>query len=226
MNPAPGTTAQPQTNEPGHAPKNPTTFIHPNSYNEVLGTLMTGRVRTILGPIQEPIIFESDSESSGTEEGLKKLKGNLNPATLSFNLLVPKHLKVVILLEFLSCEKHNFTGNPASLKYYVLYKIEPRLSHVFNDLFGDPLKYNISHRFVSKSILILLSFVQHVHSQLYNAPKFLYLRTLTTFNVSYTLTFLRVMAMQLNHAMISFYTRNGFKSLKLRCKSQIFNFNF
>ena len=106
MNPAPGTTAQTQTNEPGHAPKIPTTFIHPNSYNEVLGTLMTGRVRTILGPIQEPIIFESDSESSGTEEGLKKLKGNLNPATLIFNLLVPKHLKVVILLEFLSCEKH------------------------------------------------------------------------------------------------------------------------
>ncbi len=126
---------------------------------------------------------------------------------------MPKHLKVVILLEFLSCEKHNFTGNPASLKYYVLYKIEPRLSHVFNDLFGDPLKYNISHRFVSKSILILLSFVQHVRSQLYNAPKLLYLRTLTTLNVSYTLTFLRVMAMQLNHAMISFYTRNGFKSL-------------
>ena len=107
MNRASGiNTAQTQTNEPGHAPKIPTTFIHPNSYNEVLGTLMTGRVRTILGPIQEPIIFESDSESSGTEEGLKKLKGNLNPATLIFNLLVPKHLKVVILLEFLSCEKH------------------------------------------------------------------------------------------------------------------------
>ena len=31
MNPAPGTTAQTQTNEPGHAPKIPTTFIHPNS---------------------------------------------------------------------------------------------------------------------------------------------------------------------------------------------------
>ena len=71
MNPAPGTTAQTQTNEPGHAPKIPTTFIHPNSYNEVLGTLMTGRVRTILGPTQEPIIFESDSESSGTEEELE-----------------------------------------------------------------------------------------------------------------------------------------------------------
>jgi len=134
MNPAPGTTAQIQTNELGHAPKISTTFIHPNSYNEVLGTLMTERVWTILGPIQEPIIFES-----GTEKELKKLKGNLDPATFIFNLLVPKHLKVVILLEFLSCEKHNFTGDPASLKYYVLYKIEPRLSHVFNDLFGDPL---------------------------------------------------------------------------------------
>ena len=71
MNLAPGTTAQTQTNESGHKPKIPITFMHPNSYNEVLGTLMTGRVRTILGPIQEPIIFKSDSESIGTEEELE-----------------------------------------------------------------------------------------------------------------------------------------------------------
>ena len=71
MNPAPGTKAQTQTNELGHAPKILTTLIHPHSYNEVLGTLMTERVKTILEPIQEPIIFESDSESSRTEEELE-----------------------------------------------------------------------------------------------------------------------------------------------------------
>ena len=77
---------------------------------------------------------------------IHKLKGNLDPADFIFNLLVPKHLKVVILLEFISCEKHNFTGDPASIKHYVLCEIEPRLTHVFNDLFGGPPKYNISHR--------------------------------------------------------------------------------
>ena len=94
-------------------------------------------------------------------DNIHKLKGNLDPADFIFNLLVPKHLKVVILLEFISCEKHNFTGDPASIKHYVLCEIEPRLTHVFNNLFGGPPKYNISHRFVSKSILILL-FLEHL----------------------------------------------------------------
>ena len=79
-------------------------------------------------------------------DNIHKLKGNLDPADFIFNLLLPKHLKVVILLEFISCEKHNFTGDPASIKHYVLCEIEPRLTHVFNDLFGGPPKYNISHR--------------------------------------------------------------------------------
>ena len=85
----------------------------------------------------------------------------MDPADFIFNLLVPKHLKVGILLEFLSCEKHNFTGDPASIKHYVHCEIESRLTQVFNDLFGGPPKYNISHRFVSKSILILL-FLKHL----------------------------------------------------------------
>ena len=44
-------------------------LIHPTAYNTAIGCLMDERIKTILGPTQEPVVFEDDS--SGTDEELE-----------------------------------------------------------------------------------------------------------------------------------------------------------
>ena len=67
-------TVETQTNETTQEttqPPKPTIFLQPGSYNKVLGSLMAERIKTILGPVQESVLFESESESSGSEEDLE-----------------------------------------------------------------------------------------------------------------------------------------------------------
>lgn len=64
----PGTTTETQTKQVNNSPKPPLTFLHPSSYNNALGYLMSERIKTILGPEKEPITFEDESESSGSED--------------------------------------------------------------------------------------------------------------------------------------------------------------
>ena len=58
-----------QTQDPIN-PTKVTTLIHPSAYNTAIGYLTEERIKTILGPVQEPVVFEDDSQSSGSEDEL------------------------------------------------------------------------------------------------------------------------------------------------------------
>lgn len=84
-------------------------------------------------------------------------KGKLDPFIFILNLNIPKHLLVIILLEYLSCEKHNFFGHDKEHTSQLLFNYSPEFKFLSNNFFGKNSPYPFpSHRFFSQSIWMLL----------------------------------------------------------------------
>ena len=90
-------------------------------------------------------------------------KDTLNPLTFIVSLNIPKHFKIPILIEYISCEKHNFKGDPKSQPNYVLFNFPPRLSYIPNNYFNAPPSHHSLDQFFSKSVLLLLYLETFVH---------------------------------------------------------------
>ena len=97
-------------------------------------------------------------------KSIETWKGKLDPLQFILTLEIPKHQKVIILLEYISCEKHNFHGDPTTHKYHMLYNFLPCLKFIPNKFFNeDPLYPNLIPRFFSKSIWLLLYLEKFIH---------------------------------------------------------------
>ena len=67
-------------------------------------------------------------------DSIAKWSGKSDPFQFIFHLNLLNPLKVVILIEYVSCKKHNFSGISDSQNTQVLYSFPPHLqfiSHIF-----------------------------------------------------------------------------------------------
>ena len=83
-------------------------------------------------------------------------KDPLSPIAFIFSLNIPKTLKIPILIEYICCEKHNFTGDLKSQQNYVLFNFPPRLSYIPNNYFNALPSQHFLDQFFSKSVLLML----------------------------------------------------------------------
>ena len=89
-------------------------------------------------------------------DNIVKWSGTGDPSQFIFHLNLPTSLKVIVLIEYVSCEKHNFSGTSDSQNIQVLYSFPPQLQFISHNFFGYPPLHSFLLRYFSKSLWLLL----------------------------------------------------------------------